>query len=102
MARETLDAVRQAELNALKLEREAELKKDEIIQKAKEDAKILISSRTQEVKQQASQKLKVAEEQGQRFMEEAVNKATQEIQMLKEIVQGKKQTAISHVLKEVI
>ena len=60
MAKETVEAVRQAELDAVKLEREAALKKDAILQKASEDAKLLILSSTKEALAKASKDLKEA------------------------------------------
>lgn len=102
MAKETVEAVRQAELNAAKLEREAALKRDAILQKASEDAKLLISTKTKEALEHASKELHKADLEGEKLMDLAVKKAEQEINLLKELVKQKENTAIDLVLKEVI
>lgn len=102
MAKETVEAVRQAEQKAVALEKEAALKKEEILQKAAEDGKALIFAKTKEAKERASLELKNAEESGKKLLEEAVNSASHQVEMLLEIVTDKKQTAIAEILKEVI
>ena len=102
MAKETVQAVRQAELNAAQIEKDATVKKDAILSKAQEEAKISISSITKDALAKAKQDLERAEVQGAEFMEIAVQRVEQEILMLKEMVKGKEQVAIDLVLSEVI
>jgi len=102
MAKETVEAVRQAELNAAQIEKEAIKKKDEILLKAQEDAKITISTMTKEALTNAEQDLEQAQSQGVEFMNNAVQRVEQEIRLLKEMVKSKEQAAIDLVLSEVI
>jgi V/A-type H+/Na+-transporting ATPase subunit G/H len=102
VAIEIVQAVRQAEQDAAKLEKEAALKAEAIIQKANEDAKSLISSMTKEVLAKAEKDLEQVQLQGAELMVTAVQKAEKEILLLKEIVKGKEETAINLVLSEVI
>ncbi len=102
MAKETVEAVRQAELNATKLEKEAALKKEEMIQKALEDAKTLIATRTREALAHSAKELEETNIASDNLMKEAVLRAEQEISLLKELVKSKKKAAISLVLGEVI
>lgn len=102
MAKETVDAVRQAELNATKIENESAVKKEEIIQKASDDAKLLISTRTKEELAKSARELDKTNVASENLMKEAVLKAEQEISLLRELVKSKEKAAIELVLGEVI
>ena len=102
MAKETVQAVRQAELNAAQIEKDATAEKDAILSKAQEDAKISVTSITKDALAKAKQDLEQAEVQGAELMEFAVQRVEQEILMLKEMVKSKEQAAIELVLSQVI
>ncbi len=102
MAIEIVQAVRQAEQEAGKLEKEASFKADAIIQKANEEGKLLVTAMTKEILVNAEKELEQAQRQGSELMVTAVQKAEKEIILLKEIVKSKEQAAINLVLSEVI
>ncbi|QHQ61737.1 hypothetical protein Ana3638_13930 [Anaerocolumna sedimenticola] len=102
MANEIVQAVRQAEQEAVKIEKEAIQKAETMIQKANIDAKQLISSMTKEVLAKSQKDLEQAQLHGEELMVTAVQKAEKEILLLKEIVKSKEQNAIELVLSEVI
>ncbi len=102
MAKESVQAVRQAELNAAQIEKDAAKKKDTILLGAQEEAKSTISSMTKEALAKAEEDLKLAQQSGTEFMETAVKRAEKEISLLKEMVKSKEQAAIDLILLEVI
>jgi len=102
MAKETVNAVRQAELNATQIEKEAEKEHDAILFKAEQDTKAIITSMSKEALAKAKHDLEQAQRQGEVAMETATLRAEKEIILLKEIVKSKEQAAIDYVLSEVI
>lgn len=102
MAIETVQAVRQAEINAAETEKEALKKRDAILSKAQEDAKNLVISMTKDANNKAEADLMQARQQGDILMETAVQKAEKEVSILKEMVKRKEQSAIDLVISEVI
>jgi V/A-type H+-transporting ATPase subunit G/H len=102
MAKETVQAVRQAEEKAAQIEKEAVVKGEMIVQNAKEEANNLQSSMSKDILLKAEEDLKNVQLQGNKLMEAAVQKAEKEIILLKEVVKSKEQAAIDLVLTEVI
>lgn len=102
MAKETVQAVREAEAKATQIEKDAIAKRDAILSKAGDDAKNLISSKTKEALAKAEQDLVQAQKEGEELLVTAKQKAEQEILLLKEFVKSKEQAAIDLVLSEVI
>lgn len=102
MAKETVEAVRQAELNAARLENEAITKKEQMIQKAMEDAKSIVSTRTKEALASSARELEETNIASSNLMQEAVLRAEQEISLLRELVKSKEKAATLLVLGEVI
>ena len=102
MANEIVQAVRKAEQEAVKTEKEASQKAEAIILKANDDSKNLIVSMTKEIQAKAQKDLIQAQLQGEELMVTAVQKAEKEILLLKEVVKSKEQKAIDLVLSEVI
>jgi V/A-type H+-transporting ATPase subunit G/H len=102
MAKETVEAVRQAEINAAKLEYEATMNKEEMIQKALEDAKSLLSTCMKEALATSAKELEQTSIANDNLMKEAVLRAEQEINILKELVKSKEEAATLLVLGEVI
>jgi hypothetical protein len=102
MAKETVQAVRQAELNAAQAEKDAIIQRDAMILKAQEDAKVIISTMTKEALNNAELNLKQAQIQGEELLKAAELKAEKEILLLKEMTKSKEQTAINLILSEVV
>lgn len=102
MAKETVDAVRQAELNATQIEKDATVKRDSIILNAQEEAKTIISTLIKEAQNIAEQNSRQVQSQGEEFMKNAEVKAEKEILLLKELTKSKEQETIHLILSEVI
>jgi len=102
MAKETVQAVRQAELNATQKEREAIEKKEAIISEAQQNAKIMVTDMTKEALEKAERNLTFANQRGIEMMEAAKQKAENEVLLMKEMAKGKEEAAINLVLSNVI
>jgi vacuolar-type H+-ATPase subunit H len=102
MAKETVQAVRQAELNAAQREREAIQKKETLISEAQLNAKTIVSSMSKEALEKAERNLALANERGIEIMEAAKLKAEKEVLLMKEMAQSKEEAAINMVLSNVI
>ncbi len=102
MAKETVQAVRQAELTAVGLEKEAVINGEAIILKAQEDAKTLIAAKTKEARLKADEDKKQAQLEGAELLKSADLRAEQEILLLKEMGKNKERAAIDLVLSEVL
>ncbi len=102
MAKETVQAVREAELKAVQLEKDAAINRDTILLKANEEAKELIASKTKEARVKAEQELGKSQQEGEKLLVSAKQRAEKEILLLKEMVKSKEQVAIDLVLSEVI
>ena len=102
MAKETVKAVRSAELSAVQIEKEAEHKKEEILLDAQQKAKSIIVSMTKEAQSKAERDLREAKEQGMAIMAAGKQRAENEIRLLNEMVKNKEQAAIELVLSNVI
>lgn len=102
MAKETVKAVRDAEMKAAQLEKDAVTSREAILLKANEDAKTLISSKTKEARSSAELELSKSQQEGEELLISAKQRAEKEILLLKEMVKSKEQAAINLVLSEVI
>ena len=102
MAKETVQAVRQAELKAAQIEKDAIQKREEILLEAQQNAKAMITSITKETQKKAVSDLEQAQSQGDELVEAAKLKAEKEILLMKEMTKSKEQAAINHVLSVVI
>ncbi len=102
MAKEAVQAVRQAEMNAADIEKEAIRKKEVIITETQQKARDLIASATSQATTKAEQNLALAEQKGKELLEAARQKAEDEITLLKEIAKNKEEAAISIVLSNII
>lgn len=102
MAKETVQAVRQAELNALQKEREALQKKEEIIAKAQQQAKEIINSKVKQAMEKAESDFAKAKQRGEEIANAARVKAEDEVLIMKEMVGRKEEAAIKLILSSVI
>jgi vacuolar-type H+-ATPase subunit H len=102
MAKETIQAVRQAELNAANKEKAAIQKKEVILAEAQQEAGIIITTRIKQAKEEAERNLVYANEQGANLMETIKQRAENEVIAMKEIAKRKEEEAIKLVLSSVI
>ena len=102
MAKETVQAIRQAELNALQIEKDTNAKCEAILLKANEEAKDLIASKVKQALLVADQNKKQAQKEGEELVKAAVLRGEQEIMSLREMAKNKEQAAIDLILSEVI
>jgi V/A-type H+-transporting ATPase subunit G/H len=102
MALETVQAVRNAELKASQMEKDALQQKEAIILKAEQEREQIISSMTKDALEKSVKDLEEANRQAKVRLEKAVMQAENEIILLKEMVKNKEQSAIKLVLEEVI
>jgi vacuolar-type H+-ATPase subunit H len=102
MALDTVQAVRQAELNAANKEKEALLKKESILIEAQHEAKEIVASRVKETQMLSEKKLKDANDKGVKRLEAAKSKADQEVLILQEMVKSKEQAAIDFIISSLI
>lgn len=102
MAKETIQAVRQAELNAAQMEREALSKSESIISEAELNAKNMIASMTKAAKEEANRRLSAANQQGMEMMEASKIRAENEVLIMKQLAQSKEEAAINIILSCVI
>lgn len=102
MANETVQAVRQVELNALQTQKNADFKKDEIIIRTEQEAKQLVASKTKQALAKAEQDLIIANQEGMKLIEVAKQKGEDEVLALKETAARKEQEAIKMIISYVI
>lgn len=102
MAKETIQSIKQAELKAEQIEKDAFDKHEELINKALDEVKTIVFNMTNDAKLQSSKELELAKGQGKSIMDEVVERAEKEIMLLKELSKGKEKEAIKIVLSEII
>ncbi|MDF2511851.1 MAG: hypothetical protein K0S04_1717 [Herbinix sp.] len=102
MAKETVQAVRQAELDATVKEQEALKRKETIISEAERRARELIDSITKQALEQAKQKQAAANQKGAELLEAAKLRSENEVSLMKEMALQKEEEAIRMILASVI
>ncbi len=102
MAKETIQAVKQAELLASHSEKAAHVKGEELISKATSDAKSLVTSMVKGVLLETQQNLEEVKKQSDILMKEVVEKTNKEVMLLKELSKKKEQEAIQLVCSQII
>lgn len=102
MALESVQAVRQAELKAAQIEKEASSKREAILAEAKQRSKNLVDTKISEAQMKAENDLKAAERRSMEMMEEAKKRAENEVILMRELVKNKEQGAIELVLSSLI
>lgn len=101
MAKETVQAVRQAEINAAKMEKEAFQKKEAILENAQRNAGQLVAEMTKKALEKADKDLAAANRRGQERLESSKVKAENEILIMKELAERKETEAIDLVISSV-
>ena len=102
MAMETVQAVRQAEFEAVNREKVSAEESDVMISKAEIQAQALLSSMKKSEQEKADKNINMADEKAKEFMKISLQQAEQEIICIRKMVEGKVQEAISLVLSEII
>lgn len=102
MAKETVQAVRQAEINSIEKEKEALQKRTNLISEAEQSAKELINSLTKQGLDKAERDLKEAGRKGTELINTSKMKAESEILIMKELAIRKEDAAINLILSKVI
>lgn len=102
MAKETIEAIRQAELAAEQTEKDAAGQAEDIVAKAQQTAKDTIATLTQQAKSVAAQAAKQAGKQGEDMAAAALREAEQELTALRETAKEKTPGAVARVLSELI
>ncbi len=102
MEQKTIETVRQAELAAEQTEKTAASKRDNILAKAKADAKETVTRMTAEAKARAAETLKSAHIQSEKLQSEALETAKQEIAALHARAGGRQADAKRLILSQLI
>lgn len=102
MARETVQAVRRAELNAAEKETEALHQQERILAEAQQKAKALLTERIKKANEEAERKLSLANQQGAKRMEDMKKRVEKESILMKDLAQSKEENAIKLVLEHVV
>ena len=102
MAMETVQAVRQAEFEAVNREKVSAEESDVMISKAEIQAQALLSSMKKSEQEKADKNINMADEKAKELMKISLQQAEQDIICIRKMVEGKEQEAISLVLSEII
>jgi vacuolar-type H+-ATPase subunit H len=100
LAKETFDAIRKTELQTEQAEKEACTQADQIVQKAKEDAQVLLAETEKSEKLKQAQALQAAKKQGASMLQEQQEKTNRQISSLQAMADEKKADAVHTVLEE--
>ncbi len=102
MAKEIVQAVRQAEINAADMEKGALLQKEAILSEAMREADTIIATKTKQAQSEAEHSLVLIKQQGDKLLEEATKRAEREVSLMREMAKNKEEAAINLVLSIVI
>ena len=102
MARETLDAVKQMEINAAMIESQASTKYDEIILGARKKSKEIIALKEKEALDIAKIELDNAKVLGDKIIQDAVNKGNIEKDKLLARTEENRQAAIDLIISQIV
>jgi len=102
MAKETVQAVRQVELNAVQKEKEAQDRNEAIISEAEQSAKSIMTSMTKQAMERAELDLSIAKQKGDKIIEAMKLKAEDEAILLKDKAGKKEKAAIDLIISYVI
>lgn len=100
MALDTIDKVRDAELNAEKAEKAAAEEADRIVAKAGDDAAVLKNTRTKEARSRADALVSDASRRGDALMADAALEAGKSVEELRSCVIPKEDAAIKLILDD--
>lgn len=102
MAKETVHAVRQTEIRAAQMEKEAFQRAETILLDAQKNAGQLVAEMTKKALEKAEKDLAATNQRGQTLLESSKVKAESEILIMKELAERKETEAINLVISSVI
>lgn len=102
MARETLDAVKNAEANAAKIESQALKEHDSILLKAEEQAISIISTKEKEALKISDEEMDKAKNLGNEMMQKSIDEGNREVEELTKKIKEDEKRAIKHILSQII
>lgn len=102
MASETVQAVRQAEISAATIEKDAHKEKEIIIEQARHDGQEMITSLTRDARVKGEKAYENAIERGEELIETMKQNAEKEVLLMREMASQKERTAIDLVLSTVV
>lgn len=102
MARETLDAVKNSEANAAKIESQALKEHDSILLRAEEQAKSIISTKEKEALKISNDEMERAKKLGDEMMQKSIDEGNNEKEELTKRVKSDEKRAIKHILSQIV
>lgn len=102
MAKETVQAVKNAELSAIQIEKDAACQKEAILSQAVQDAKAIVTSMTSKALEKAEQDLQAATQEGEELIEAAKADMKKDVLQLAKNVKEKEKSAIELVISHMV
>ena len=102
MAKETINAVRQAEIKAVEIENAAIAKKEEILRNAHLQAKNIVNEAVMKAQEAARSERCDAEQRAEQIVKAAKEKAENDVNILKTISKEKAAVVIDKILESVV
>lgn len=102
MARETLEAVKQMEINAVEIESQALKEHDDIILKAKEEAKKIVSIKEKEAFKKADEEMDKAKNLCNEMFQNSIKAGNEERDKLYKKAKNNEKAAIELILTQII
>ncbi|MDR1253403.1 MAG: hypothetical protein LBJ95_00055 [Oscillospiraceae bacterium] len=102
MAKDIINAVKDAELNAQRLEQSANNKADLIIGNAHKEAQNLLESKLKEGKNKANLQLEITNRKIKEYLKKAQEDAVLEAEKMKEQIKEKKSTVVKRIIEQVL
>jgi len=102
VARETLEAVKQTEINAAKVESQASKEHDSILLRAEEKARLIISTKEKEVLRKSNEEMEKAKILGNEIVQNSIIVGNEENEKLIKKAKEKEEVAIELILSQII
>ena len=102
MARETLEAVKQTEINASKIESQALKEHDSILLRAEEKARLIISTKEKEALEKTNAEMEKAKILGNEIVQNSILAGNEEKGKLIKKANDKEKVAIELILSQII
>lgn len=102
MARETLEAVKNAEANAAKVESQAIKEHDSILLRAEEQARSIISAKEKEALKNSYEEMEKAKKLGDEIVQNSIAAGNEEKEKLIKKAKDNEDLAIEHILSKII
>lgn|GEM_PF-1310159 len=102
MARETLEAVKQTEINAAKVESQALKEHDSILLRAEEKARVINSTKEKEVLERSHDEMEKAKILGNEIVQNSIVAGNEEKEKLIKMAKDKEKVAIELILSQII